>query len=145
MVEAIPIVKFGDTNDGRQDGTSPGAAKDDVELGVDPEDRAGQLTADAETGSSAGEEELKGPNTEIHDANPARAPGIGTKSESSDASNFSCPICTDDFIKGQDIRVLPCNHKFHPDCIDPWLLNVSGTCPLWYVFCTLGTAEADII
>jgi hypothetical protein len=31
------------------------------------------------------------------------------------------------------VRVLPCNHSFHPACIDPWLLNVSGTCPLWYV------------
>jgi hypothetical protein len=27
--------------------------------------------------------------------------------------------------------VLPCQHKYHPNCIDPWLLNVSGTCPLW--------------
>ncbi|KAI4773045.1 hypothetical protein E4T52_11966 [Aureobasidium sp. EXF-3400] len=29
-----------------------------------------------------------------------------------------------------DLRVLPCDHKFHPACIDPWLLNVSSTCPL---------------
>jgi hypothetical protein len=45
--------------------------------------------------------------------------------------NLGCTICTDDFEKGQDIRVLPCDHKFHPECVDPWLLNVSGTCPLW--------------
>jgi len=41
-----------------------------------------------------------------------------------------CSICTEDFTKGEDVRVLPCNHKFHPACVDPWLLNVSGTCPL---------------
>ncbi|RMZ86922.1 hypothetical protein DV736_g5852, partial [Chaetothyriales sp. CBS 134916] len=41
-----------------------------------------------------------------------------------------CAICTEDFTQGEEMRVLPCNHKFHPDCIDPWLLNVSGTCPL---------------
>jgi len=47
-----------------------------------------------------------------------------------DQENSGCSICTDDFEKGQDVRVLPCNHQFHPACIDPWLLNVSGTCPL---------------
>ncbi|PSR77793.1 hypothetical protein BD289DRAFT_509295 [Coniella lustricola] len=41
-----------------------------------------------------------------------------------------CSICTDDFTVGEDVRVLPCNHKFHPQCVDPWLVNVSGTCPL---------------
>jgi hypothetical protein len=41
-----------------------------------------------------------------------------------------CSICTDEFEIGQDQRVLPCDHRFHPACIDPWLLNVSGTCPL---------------
>jgi hypothetical protein len=42
-----------------------------------------------------------------------------------------CSICTEEFVKGEDVRLLPCNHKYHPQCIDPWLVNVSGTCPLW--------------
>ena len=45
--------------------------------------------------------------------------------------NLGCSICTDDFTVGEDVRVLPCSHKFHPSCVDPWLVNVSGTCPLW--------------
>ena len=44
---------------------------------------------------------------------------------------LGCSICTEDFVKGEDVRLLPCNHQYHPECIDPWLLNVSGTCPLW--------------
>lgn len=42
----------------------------------------------------------------------------------------SCSICTEEFTIGADLRVLPCDHRFHPECVDPWLLNVSGTCPL---------------
>ena len=45
-------------------------------------------------------------------------------------SSPSCSICTEDFVLGEEVRVLPCDHKFHPYCVDPWLLNVSGTCPL---------------
>jgi len=41
-----------------------------------------------------------------------------------------CPVCLEDFEEGQEVRVLPCHHNFHPDCIDPWLLNVSGSCPM---------------
>ncbi|RDA87338.1 hypothetical protein CP532_2610 [Ophiocordyceps camponoti-leonardi (nom. inval.)] len=44
--------------------------------------------------------------------------------------NLGCSICTEDFCVGEDVRVLPCNHQFHPNCVDPWLVNVSGTCPL---------------
>lgn len=46
------------------------------------------------------------------------------------AENLGCSICTEDFLIGEDLRVLPCHHQYHPACIDPWLLNVSGTCPL---------------
>jgi protein-arginine kinase activator protein McsA len=42
-----------------------------------------------------------------------------------------CSICTEDFIDGEDIRLLNCAHIYHQRCIDPWLLNFAGTCPLW--------------
>lgn len=45
-------------------------------------------------------------------------------------SQTRCPVCFDDFEEDQAVRVLPCNHSFHVDCIDPWLLNVAGSCPL---------------
>ena len=44
---------------------------------------------------------------------------------------LTCPICTDEFERGEEVRVLPCNtsHIFHKDCIDPWLIKVKK-CPL---------------
>jgi hypothetical protein len=81
------------------------------------------------------------PGTENRTQHPeaeAEAPSTNNGSATSlnrdsviDGGNHVCPICTDDFVKGQDVRVLPCSHQFHPECIDPWLINVSGTCPLW--------------
>ncbi|EIW67344.1 hypothetical protein TREMEDRAFT_33719 [Tremella mesenterica DSM 1558] len=43
-----------------------------------------------------------------------------------------CPICLLDFEEGDDLRVLPCEreHVYHQACIDPWLLQVSSSCPL---------------
>ncbi|KAM0750921.1 hypothetical protein T439DRAFT_380759 [Meredithblackwellia eburnea MCA 4105] len=47
-------------------------------------------------------------------------------------SSTTCPICVCDFELGEDVRILPCDgrHRFHRDCIDPWLLEVSSLCPL---------------
>ncbi|KAG8885787.1 hypothetical protein FRB97_009492 [Tulasnella sp. 331] len=44
----------------------------------------------------------------------------------------TCPICILDFEDGDDVRVLPCegHHKFHKDCVDQWLLELSTSCPL---------------
>ncbi|GLD93512.1 hypothetical protein PINS_up002104 [Pythium insidiosum] len=42
----------------------------------------------------------------------------------------SCSICLDDFDVGVALKVLPCQHCFHVDCIDPWLETRSGCCPL---------------
>ncbi|EGF98530.1 uncharacterized protein MELLADRAFT_79676 [Melampsora larici-populina 98AG31] len=47
-------------------------------------------------------------------------------------NSVTCPICVCDFDDDDDIRVLPCDarHRFHQECVDPWLLNVSRFCPL---------------
>lgn len=122
MLDTIPVVKFDDKNDDVE------AAKRNVEM-VGAEDREHSQT-DGNTGVST-PRESEMPTPDDNERPTPTAPEA--KTEMPDAGNFSCPICTDDFIKGQDLRVLPCNHQFHMECIDPWLMNVSGTCPLWYV------------
>ena len=45
-----------------------------------------------------------------------------------------CSICAELYPEGNTtLRQLPCGHEFHRRCVDAWLLNRSGTCPLWYV------------
>jgi hypothetical protein len=44
---------------------------------------------------------------------------------------LTCSICTEDFRESEDIRILPCSHIYHKSCIDPWLLDFGGNCPLW--------------
>ncbi len=44
-----------------------------------------------------------------------------------------CAICQEEFQRGETFIPLPCNeirpHKFHKDCIKPWLRN-KNTCPM---------------
>jgi Ring finger domain len=43
----------------------------------------------------------------------------------------SCAICLDDYvINTTPVRHLPCNHIYHPHCIDPFLQTRSSLCPL---------------
>lgn len=41
---------------------------------------------------------------------------------------FRCVICMGDFSVGEQLRILPCMHSYHKDCIDDWLMR-SFTCP----------------
>ena len=41
-----------------------------------------------------------------------------------------CAICVEDFQDGDSLRVLPCEHYFHRQCVDEWLINHSAVCPL---------------
>lgn len=126
MLETIPIVKFGDEHpEGK-----PDSIKGDVEMSL-PEENSTDVHGRSETASAPNTTDKSAP--EIITSEEKRTSAAPSTNHPPTA-NYSCPICTDDFVKGQDLRVLPCNHKFHPECIDPWLVNVSGTCPLWYVF-----------
>ncbi|KAF7809271.1 RING-H2 finger protein ATL47-like [Senna tora] len=43
---------------------------------------------------------------------------------------FDCAVCLCEFSEQDKLRLLPmCNHAFHIDCIDTWLLS-NSTCPL---------------
>ena len=41
-----------------------------------------------------------------------------------------CTVCLCNFHGNSYYRQLPCGHCFHPKCIDRWLLQEDGRCPL---------------
>lgn len=123
VLDTIPIVKFGNQT----------PAKPDPELELENTE-----ANDAATQRSASRlSETRRHDVAMTAAGGADAVSAATRTSSSPegagegASDQQCSICTEDFKVGEDVRVLPCKHQFHPACIDPWLINVSGTCPLW--------------
>ncbi|KAI9098902.1 hypothetical protein DFS34DRAFT_619322 [Phlyctochytrium arcticum] len=43
----------------------------------------------------------------------------------------TCPICLENFEEGEPVReLLPCQHYFHGPCIEPWVTQRKGICPL---------------
>ena len=40
-----------------------------------------------------------------------------------------CTICRMEFEKGDSLRTLPCKHRFHGECLAPWLKD-NKCCPV---------------
>mmetsp|Transcript_32276 Transcript_32276/g.47485 ORF Transcript_32276/g.47485 Transcript_32276/m.47485 type:complete len:463 (-) Transcript_32276:248-1636(-) len=73
------------------------------------------------------------------DANKMQEALLSNKDEKDNATvklrgslfeNCSCCVCLEDFQEGERLRLLPCNHSFHTECILPWLTERNPTCPL---------------
>jgi hypothetical protein len=117
MLDTIPIVKF------CYERNTVRASDGDVEL-----TGAGEPNTTSYTNDSPASHH---PSTLAHDTSPTLMVAAAIGATQNESAGPKCSICTEDFVQGEDVRVLPCSHKFHPSCVDPWLLNVSGTCPLW--------------
>lgn len=50
--------------------------------------------------------------------------------EDSKGTSETCAICLEDYIPGELLRLLPCQHEFHLDCIDQWLTTRKPFCPV---------------
>ncbi|KAF9115358.1 hypothetical protein BGX27_008127 [Mortierella sp. AM989] len=73
-----------------------------------------------------------------------QAPSTAVNTFTSDvgeATSETCAVCLDEFSDGEEIRMLPCHHEFHCECIDPWLTRKSSTCPLCKYDCMPRTTE----
>lgn len=146
VLETLPIVKFGDGQPAKPD--------PNIELENAPHETTGAANANREASPNGSQRHLstipespvepvtsfeaRGALRTSNDASThsaADSAGEGNSGANNPSSGneegLGCSICTEDFTVGEDVRVLPCNHKFHPPCVDPWLVNVSGTCPLW--------------
>ncbi|XP_060208707.1 uncharacterized protein LOC132636059 isoform X1 [Lycium barbarum] len=40
-----------------------------------------------------------------------------------------CPVCKDNFLLDMEVKMLPCKHMYHEDCILPWL-DINNSCPV---------------
>jgi len=132
VLETIPIIKFGDTPPAKEDpaleleSQSSIRAQQDMTMGT----RLSAIPEEPQR-SPAATGAVTGTNQDATMSTIPEKAEVGSTSHKGEDEHLGCSICTEDFKVGEDVRVLPCDHKFHPPCIDPWLINVSGTCPLW--------------
>ncbi|EGR32950.1 ring finger lim domain interacting, partial [Ichthyophthirius multifiliis] len=42
------------------------------------------------------------------------------------STKTSCSICINDYSEGEYIKILPCSHQFHKNCIDKWFQDNSN-------------------
>lgn len=139
ILDTIPIVKFGEKEPPKPTDVELGSTSEARDVNAanaettnvpntDAESRR-EVTTDTPREANASAEHITGLDSGIAPAQGAAAL-VQMDGTASTDEGLGCSICTEDFEMGQDIRLLPCNHQFHPECVDPWLLNVSGTCPL---------------
>ncbi|KAJ1729426.1 hypothetical protein LPJ61_003527 [Coemansia biformis] len=65
----------------------------------------------------------------VHRSHPEISQGTPAPARDGESGLGSCPICLEEFEPGEQLRELPCLHKYHVVCIDTWLVSRSTCCP----------------
>jgi Ring finger domain len=153
ILDTFPLIKFGTRRDEADQAKDLEAHRNPEASGSETRDVQNDAPSNADMepprtitmdASTDADEltELQRDRDDLTDLPPAR-PRAGPSSSSSFApadpdplpesiGRETCPICIVDFEDGDDVRVLPCEgkHVFHQACVDPWLLELSSSCPI---------------
>ncbi|XP_060973043.1 uncharacterized protein LOC115724950 isoform X1 [Cannabis sativa] len=65
----------------------------------------------------------------VVDSFPLRIHSKNNKAKGGDDVS-ECYICLAEYEEGDQVRVLPCHHEYHMSCVDKWLKEIHGVCPL---------------
>lgn len=105
----------------RLDGSGPS--------GKDDKDIKGETTAKPADDGAAGKDETVEMEKESNDTEANQSPDSGITLEAR-AEGSSGLHLEDAGEEAQPLRLLTCGHVFHKTCLDPWLTDVSGRCPV---------------
>jgi len=114
----------------RRDSDDGDSDNGDLELGpsksMDADDTSpetllirGHIDTDSTTGSSP-----------VARSQPLRHQCSSSLNHDSLSFNAMCSICLEEYEEGEMLRMLPCHHMFHTECIVPWLTERFPNCPL---------------
>jgi hypothetical protein len=80
--------------------------------------------------SSKGDLQPQG-STTMMSSSPSAAVALDDPTQEIDQDDLHdlCAICLTDYDDGEELRVLPCSHFFHPACVDPWI-GTHNACPM---------------
>ncbi|EKD15644.1 uncharacterized protein L3040_006008 [Drepanopeziza brunnea f. sp. 'multigermtubi'] len=145
VLESIPIVRFGVKTETSEKDVQKDAELGEAGLGEDvsgttrnnPHGKGDTIDDDDDDNHNSSNHNNKNNSSDRTEAEDIAADKIipeirhPVKEEPEQRQpGFECAICIADFVENEEVRLLPCSHTFHPACVDPWLLNVSGTCPI---------------
>lgn len=99
------------------------------------ERRRAQIEEDEEDAEQERQARARGLDADVIQSNSveqkykAPQPAASKDAENEELDNNQCMVCLETFAEGDQLRQLPCLHRFHCQCIDTWLQR-SCQCPI---------------
>lgn len=103
-----------------------------VQVGLDPSSINATTTTMTFGGAacSANPRTISTPSGPSAVSGNERVPAVHQKADTeSSIVPSQCSVCLEQFQTGEELRVLPCFHRYHRNCIDEWLAR-SPSCPI---------------